>query len=94
MTGRGGPSWLEGFPPTSHKDQGVGGKDIQKQRHRESDHPSCRGPTLSLHASRNRELTTQVQARPSQSLAVGLQGVLPSLGHTWPGSHGPGSAAR
>ena len=31
----GEPSWLEGFPPTGHKDQGVGGR-TSKSRDTES----------------------------------------------------------
>ena len=50
-------------------------------------------PTLCLHASRNRKLTTQVQPCPSWRLAVALWGVLPSLDLTGPGGHRPSSAA-
>ena len=70
-----GPSWLDRFLTTSHKDQGVGGKDIQNLITLPT-----KAPTLSLHAFGNGELTTQVQAQPSWGLATETQGALPTLG--------------
>lgn len=70
-----GPSWWDGFLTTSHKDQGVGGKDTQNLITLPT-----KAPTLSLHAFGNGELTTQVQARPSRGLATETQGALPTLG--------------
>lgn len=38
--------WMNSHPPITR--DGVGQKDMHKQRHRESDHPSCRGPYSQL----------------------------------------------
>lgn len=84
-----GPFLAGWIPTTRYKGQAVGRKGIQKQKQNAIILPA-EGPTLSLHTSRNRELTTQVQPLPSLSRAPGS----PALGGcTWPGSLGLDFAA-